>query len=122
MIEAEFLIAWIEGRFGVKWMKAMKSHPWLESQNNAFMRAAKPYGFGMVLAMNKTAAIWTVAGTVAREYAPGSGSVSAAARALGVSSVDLRRMVASQPVLADAIYDGTERAIDEAVQGHCQGK
>jgi hypothetical protein len=72
MIEAELLIAWIEGRFGVKWGKAMKSHPWLEAQNNAFMRAAKPYGFGMVLALNKTAAIFTAAGKVERDYAPGN--------------------------------------------------
>jgi hypothetical protein len=35
---------------------------------------------------------------------------------LGVSSVDLRRLVGSRPFLADAIYEGTERAIDEAVQ------
>ena len=33
-----------------------------------------------------------------------------------MSSVDLRRLVGSQPLLADAIYEGTERAIDEAVQ------
>jgi hypothetical protein len=44
------------------------------------------------------------------------GSVSAAARALGVSSVELRRLVGSRPLLAEAIYEGTERAIDEAVQ------
>jgi hypothetical protein len=44
------------------------------------------------------------------------GSVSAAARALGVSSVDLRRLVGSRPSLADVIYEGTERALDEAVQ------
>jgi hypothetical protein len=39
-----------------------------------------------------------------------------AARALGVSSLDLRRLVASHPLLADVIYEGTERAIDEAMQ------
>jgi hypothetical protein len=44
------------------------------------------------------------------------GSVSAAARALGVSSLDLRRLVGSRPSLADTVYEGTERAIDEAVQ------
>jgi hypothetical protein len=44
------------------------------------------------------------------------GSVAAAARALGVSSADLRRLVASRPSLANVIYEGTERAIDEAVQ------
>jgi hypothetical protein len=42
--------------------------------------------------------------------------VSAAARALGVSSVDLRRLVGSRPLLANTIYEGMERAIDEAVQ------
>ena len=33
-----------------------------------------------------------------------------------MSSLDLRRLVASHPLLADVIYEGTERAIDEAVQ------
>ena len=54
--------------------------------------------------------------TIERELLDKCGSVSAAARALGVSSVDLRRLVGSRPLLADAIYEGTERAIDEAVQ------
>ena len=53
---------------------------------------------------------------IERELLNKCGSVSAAARALGVSSVDLRRLVGSQPLLADAVYEGTERAIDEAVQ------
>ena len=55
-------------------------------------------------------------GAIERELLEKRGSVSAAARALGVSSVDLRRLVGSRPLLADAIYEGTERAIDEAVQ------
>jgi hypothetical protein len=55
-------------------------------------------------------------GAIERELLDNCGSVSAAATALGVSSVDLRRLVGSQPLLADAIYEGTERAIDEAVQ------
>ena len=33
-----------------------------------------------------------------------------------MSSVELRRLVGSRPLLADAIYEGTEQAIDEAVQ------
>jgi len=53
---------------------------------------------------------------IERELLDKCGSVSAAARALGVSSVDLRRLVGSQPLLAEAIYEGSERAIDEAVQ------
>jgi hypothetical protein len=53
---------------------------------------------------------------IERELLDKCGSVSAAARALGVSSVDLRRLVGSQPLLADTIYEGTERAIDEAMQ------
>ena len=53
---------------------------------------------------------------IERELLNKCGSVSAAARALGVSSVDLRRLVGSRPSLADAVYEGTERAIDEAVQ------
>src|SRR5271166_2228528 len=55
-------------------------------------------------------------GAIERELLDKCGSVSAAARALGVSSVDLRRLVGSRPLLANAVYEGTERAIDEAVQ------
>jgi hypothetical protein len=44
------------------------------------------------------------------------GNIAAAARVLGVPSVDLRRLVASRPLLADAIYEGTERALDAAEQ------
>ena|ERR1700729_482981 len=53
---------------------------------------------------------------IERELLDKCGSVAAAARALSVSSADLRRLVASRPSLADVIYEGTERAIDEAVQ------
>ena len=53
---------------------------------------------------------------IERELLDKCGSVSAAASALGVSSIDLRRLVGSRPLLADAIYEGTERAIDEAMQ------
>jgi hypothetical protein len=53
---------------------------------------------------------------IERELLNKCGSVSAAARALGVSSVDLRRLVGSRPLLAYAVYEGTEQAIDEAVQ------
>ena len=38
-----------------------------------------------------------------------------------MSSVELRRLVGSRPLLADAIYEGTERAIDEAVQALLDG-
>ena len=55
-------------------------------------------------------------GAIEGELLDKCGNVSAAARALGVSSADLRRLVASRPSLADVIYEGTERAIDEAVQ------
>ena len=60
-------------------------------------------------------------GAIEQELLDKCGSVSAAARALGVSSVDLRRLVGSRPMLADVIYEGTERAIDEAVQVLCDG-
>jgi hypothetical protein len=53
---------------------------------------------------------------IERELIEKCGSMSAAARALGVSSVDLRRLVGSQPLLAEAIYEGTEQAIDAAIQ------
>jgi hypothetical protein len=55
-------------------------------------------------------------GAIERELLDKCGSVSAAARALGVSSVDLRQLVGSRPSLADAVYEETERAIDDAVQ------
>jgi hypothetical protein len=55
-------------------------------------------------------------GAIEQELLDKCGSVSAAARALGVSSVDLRRLVGSQPLLAEAIYEGTEQAIDAAIQ------
>jgi len=55
-------------------------------------------------------------GAIERELLDKRGSVSAAARALGVSSVDLRRLVGSRPLLANAVYEGTEQAIDAAVQ------
>ena len=55
-------------------------------------------------------------GAIERELLDKCGNVSAAARALGVSSLDLRRLVGSRPSLADAVYEGTERAIDDAVQ------
>jgi hypothetical protein len=44
------------------------------------------------------------------------GCVAAAARVLGVSSVDLRRLVASRPLLGDAVFEGVERALDAAEQ------
>jgi hypothetical protein len=44
------------------------------------------------------------------------GSIAAAARALDMPSADLRRLVASRPLLADAIYEGLERALDAAEQ------
>ena len=53
---------------------------------------------------------------IERELLDKCGSVAAAARALGVSSLDLRRLVGSRPSLADAVYEETERAIDDAVQ------
>ena len=60
-------------------------------------------------------------GAIEQELLDKCGSVSAAARALGVSSVDLRRLVGSRPLLADAVYEGAERAIEEAVQVLCDG-
>jgi hypothetical protein len=53
---------------------------------------------------------------IERELLDKCGSVSAAARVLGMSSADLRRLVGSRPSLADAVYEGTERAMDEAVR------
>jgi hypothetical protein len=44
------------------------------------------------------------------------GCIAAAARDLGVASVDLRRLVGSRPLLADAIYEALERALDAAEQ------
>jgi hypothetical protein len=51
-------------------------------------------------------------GAIERELLDKCGSVAGAARALDVSSVDLCRLVGSRPLLADAVYEGTERAIE----------
>jgi hypothetical protein len=42
------------------------------------------------------------------------GNVTAAARALFVSSIDLRKLVWATPSLADTVYEQLERAVDEA--------
>jgi hypothetical protein len=66
-----------------------------------------------ILGFNEAApvpALPVALGAIERELLDKCGSVSAAARALGVSSADLRRLVGSRPLLADAIYEGTERA------------
>jgi hypothetical protein len=44
------------------------------------------------------------------------GCVAAAARDLGVPSVDLRRLVAWRPKFADAVFEAIERDIDAAEQ------
>jgi hypothetical protein len=49
------------------------------------------------------------------------GCIAAAARVLGVSSVDLRRLVASRPLLGDAVFEGVERALDAAEQALLDG-
>ena len=48
---------------------------------------------------------------IERELLDKCGSVAAAARALSVSSADLRRLVGSRPLLADAIYEGTVQVL-----------
>ena len=42
------------------------------------------------------------------------GSVTGAARALGIASASLRRSVRAQPVLADTVFEQIEREIDDA--------
>jgi hypothetical protein len=44
------------------------------------------------------------------------GSVTGAARTLGIASASLRRLVRAQPVLADAVFEQIEREIDAAQQ------
>ena len=55
-------------------------------------------------------------GTIEQTLLDKGGSIAAAARVLGVPSADLRRLVGSRPLLADAIYEGIERALDAAEQ------
>ena len=44
------------------------------------------------------------------------GSVTGAARTLGIESATLRRLVQAQPVLADVVFEQIEREIDAAQQ------
>jgi plasmid maintenance system antidote protein VapI len=44
------------------------------------------------------------------------GSVTGAARTLGIASASLRRLVRTQPLLADAVFEQIEREIDAAQQ------
>ena len=57
---------------------------------------------------------------IERELLDKCGSVSAAARALGVSSLDMRRWVGSRPLLADAIYE--DRAGDRRGRANFAGR
>lgn len=53
---------------------------------------------------------------VERALVDSRGSVTKAARALSVPSVDLRRLIWATPSLADAAFEQIERAIDAAQQ------
>jgi hypothetical protein len=53
-------------------------------------------------------------GLVERTLVDAQGNVAAAARALRVSSGDLRRLIWATPALADAAYEAVEQAIDNA--------
>jgi plasmid maintenance system antidote protein VapI len=44
------------------------------------------------------------------------GSVTGAARTLGIASATLRRLVRAQPLLADVVFEQIEREIDTAQQ------
>ena len=44
------------------------------------------------------------------------GSVTGAARTLGIASASLRRLVRAQPLLADVVFEQIEREIDAAHQ------
>ena len=44
------------------------------------------------------------------------GSVTGAARSLGIASASLRRLVRAQPLLADVVFEPIEREIDAAQQ------
>jgi hypothetical protein len=44
------------------------------------------------------------------------GSVTGAARTLGIESASLRRLVRAQPLLADVVFEQIEREIDSAWQ------
>jgi hypothetical protein len=45
-----------------------------------------------------------------------AGSVTAAARTLGIASANLRELVRAQPLLADVVFEQIEREIDAAQQ------
>ena len=49
------------------------------------------------------------------------GSVTGAARTLGITSARLRRLLRAQPLLADAVFEQIEQEIDAAQQVLCDG-
>ena len=53
---------------------------------------------------------------VERALVEAGGSVTAAARTLGIASANLRGLVRAHPLLADAVFEQIEREIDAAWQ------
>jgi hypothetical protein len=54
--------------------------------------------------------------TVKQALVQAGGSVTGAARTLGIASASLRRLVRAQPLLADVVFEQIEREIDAAQQ------
>ena len=53
---------------------------------------------------------------VKQAFVEAGGSVTGAARTLGIASASLQRLVRAQPVLADVVFEQIEREIDAAQQ------
>jgi hypothetical protein len=53
---------------------------------------------------------------IKQALAHADGSVTAAARTLGIASANLRELVRAQPLLADVVFEQIEREIDAAQQ------
>ena len=54
--------------------------------------------------------------TIKQALVAAGGSVTGAARTLGIASASLRRLVRAQPLLAEVVFEQIEREIDAAQQ------
>ena len=76
------------------------------------------------LARRKVASVMapTISSTAVKQaLVDAGGSVTGAARTLGIASASLRRLVRAQPLLADVVFEQIEQEIDAAQQVLCDG-
>ena len=79
----------------------------------------KTLGGAAGLARRKVASVMapTISSAAAKQaLVQAGGSVTGAARTLGIASASLRRLVRAQPLLAEVVFEQIEREIDAAQQ------